>query len=183
MSGWLQMYPSGRLVHYDNFTEADVDIVDIAHHLSLECRYGGGIRKHYSVAEHSVLVSKHVPFEYRKEALLHDACEAYLKDIPRQFKIRPEMQWYRDLEQHYINTINAKFGIVSTPESREAISTVDRALCLTETAKLSVNPQAYREHAHHKNDPEIDAGVMGLIPADAEALFSLYFMRYFRVYT
>ena len=41
-----------------SFTRSDVDINYIAHCLSQICRFAGGTPRHYSVAEHSVIVSQ-----------------------------------------------------------------------------------------------------------------------------
>lgn len=65
----------------------DIDIRDIAHGLSNLCRFSGQCRKFYSVAEHSVLVSRLTPPEYALGALLHDASEAYgLNDVAGPIK-------------------------------------------------------------------------------------------------
>ena len=75
-----------------NFTVDDVDINYIAHCLSQICRFAGGTPRHYSVAEHSVIVSQialndnelilhGVNVVYALRGLLHDAHEAYVGDI------------------------------------------------------------------------------------------------------
>ena len=70
----------------------EVDIRDIAHALSLKCRFGGHCRQFYSVAEHSVLTAELMrqrrgnDLTLTRWALLHDASEAYVVDIPRPAK-------------------------------------------------------------------------------------------------
>jgi hypothetical protein len=78
---------------YD-FLEPDVSQVkldDIAHGLSQICRFAGHTTRFYSVAEHSVLVSKILEATFQPHALavaglFHDAHEAYVGDVPRPMK-------------------------------------------------------------------------------------------------
>ncbi|TXH41968.1 MAG: HD domain-containing protein [Desulfurellales bacterium] len=73
---------------------ADVRIDDIAHALSLTCRYGGHIPEFYSVADHSLNVLERMVamgVDDRRlllMGLLHDAEEAYLGDMPSPIKRR-----------------------------------------------------------------------------------------------
>jgi len=67
----------------------DIDITDIAHSLALTCRYRGHCNEFYSVAQHSLLVASLVEDPLDKPwALLHDASEAYLCDMPGPIKER-----------------------------------------------------------------------------------------------
>ena len=52
---WLQTF-TGKRIDLINPTREMVDIEDIAHSLSMICRYNGHCRDFYSVAEHSVMV-------------------------------------------------------------------------------------------------------------------------------
>src|SRR5690349_18842227 len=70
---------------------ADVDIDDIAHALSMICRFGGHTKQFYSVAEHSVRVANAMEIAgcgalACLHGLIHDAPEAYLGDIVRPLK-------------------------------------------------------------------------------------------------
>ena len=87
---WIETY-TGRKFHYlqAQLDPDEIDIRDIAHALSMQCRFGGHVRHFYSVAEHSIRVAEQI--EDRDEnklcALLHDASEAYIPDIPRPIKM------------------------------------------------------------------------------------------------
>lgn len=105
---WLQTYTGRRYYPLEPRFE-DIDIIDIAHALSLLCRFGGHIDRFYSVAEHCVLLSNWVDNDAALSALLHDATEAYVVDIPRPLKyLLPD---YRDLENRAWKAITKKFNI------------------------------------------------------------------------
>lgn len=68
-----------------------ITITDIAHSLSMQCRFNGHIDKFYSVAEHSVIMARSLreqdySREIQLEGLLHDAAEAYTGDIIKPIK-------------------------------------------------------------------------------------------------
>ena len=85
----------GNYVDVQHPNVDDIDPEDLAHHLAMECRWGGATKRHYSVAEHSIwvcrFVSHMVPLGQRDiaqlYALLHDGHEAYLKDISTPIKV------------------------------------------------------------------------------------------------
>lgn len=63
-----------------------IDTLDIAHSLSMQCRFNGHTAEFYSVAQHCLLVADLVPAEHQLVALLHDATEAYVGDLVRPLK-------------------------------------------------------------------------------------------------
>lgn len=128
---WMQTNSGGRFYPLDPRPE-DMHPEDIAHALSLLCRYGGHVDRFYSVAEHCVLMSRAVPPEHALAALLHDATEAYVVDVPRPLKrYLPE---YRAIEDRVWRAIAARFGI---PEAMpETVKDADTRILLTERAAL-----------------------------------------------
>jgi len=112
----------GNKVQFYDFKKEDIDIADIAHALSMICRFGGHCSRHYSVAEHSLLVAQMVPEEYRLAALLHDAAEAYLGDVISPLKRMPGMEFYRAIERDMEQLVEERFGVrfVDDPVIKEA---------------------------------------------------------------
>lgn len=141
---WRGTFTGGKFWPLDPRIE-DVRFEDIAHHLALANRYGGATRTSYSVAEHSVIVSLYVPPEFAREALMHDAAEAYIGDMVRPLKHQPEMAEFCRAEDRIMPVIFRAFGVTSTPESRAAISEVDDRIVIDETDALVANPKRYRD--------------------------------------
>lgn len=83
---WMQTH-SGRAYYPHDPRPEDIYIDDLAHHLSMLCRFTGAVSRFYSVAEHCIHVSKIVPAEHSLVGLLHDAPEAYLNDLNRPLKV------------------------------------------------------------------------------------------------
>lgn len=118
-------------------------ITDIAHALSQVCRFAGHVDRFYSVAEHSIHVSYAVPPEHALQALLHDATEAYLCDIPTPFKrMIPQ---YAVLEDNLWTVIAKKFGV--PVELHETVKFADRMLLLSERDALkALSKRAWHPH-------------------------------------
>ena len=103
---WMMTY-SGRPFYPYDLRHEDFHIEDIAHALSMLCRYGGHCRHFYSVAEHSVHVSYLVPPEHALTGLMHDATEAYLVDMPRP--IKAGFPQYKEMEAKLWTFIAQRF--------------------------------------------------------------------------
>lgn len=78
-------------------------IEDIAHALSMAPRFGGHLPFHYSVAQHSINVARSVRDEFKLQALMHDASEAYLMDLPSP--IKADMPYYKYVEYRLMTCI------------------------------------------------------------------------------
>src|SRR6266496_1501995 len=87
--GGAIMTYSGELITPLNPDPDDIQIEDIAHALSNQCRFSGHCKQFYSVAEHSCRVSDLCSYEHQLGGLLHDGTEAYLSDIARPIKQQP----------------------------------------------------------------------------------------------
>jgi hypothetical protein len=119
---------------------AQLDAGDIARALANQCRFGGHCRVFYSVAQHSVIVSELVEqrggdAEDAFAALMHDATEAYLGDMPHPLKHRsPLGAAFKEAEERLEVAIRSRFGIkAGVPEIKRA----DRALLATERRAFS----------------------------------------------
>lgn len=106
---WIETY-SGHRFNLLNPESESIDILDIAHALSMQCRFTGHCLTFYSVAEHSVIVSYLVPEELGLDALLHDAAEAYLSDIAGPLK--PHISGFKELENNVMSVIAKKFNFI-----------------------------------------------------------------------
>lgn len=111
----LKLFKSGRHVDPLNLRPIDLDIRDIAHNLSLLCRYTGAFPFHYSVAQHSLLVAEmmrkdnHTP-EAQLAGLLHDSAEYVFGDVNYHLKKLPELAEYNRREHLASEMIVAHFG-------------------------------------------------------------------------
>jgi hypothetical protein len=83
-------------------------LVDIAHGLSNTARFAAQLNGFLSVAQHSCLVASEVPDNLKLAALLHDASEAYLGDMPTPFKkLMPD---FKKHEVRLMKIIANKYG-------------------------------------------------------------------------
>lgn len=142
---WMQT-ASGKMFWPLDPRADEVDIHDIAHALANLCRYGGHCRRFYSVAEHSVLMARAVDAPWKLWALLHDAAEAYVVDVPRPLK--RFLVGYRETEDRVLRCIVDKFGLryndtVLGTIIPDNIGIVDNRILLDEKAQNMVAGPAW----------------------------------------
>ena len=111
---------SGIYFDLRNPSVEQVDVRDIAHALANIARFTGHTRGFYSVAQHSVLVSRLVPDHLAYAALLHDAAEAYCGDVSSPLKtLLPE---FKETERRIFEAIVLRLCILDcdAPEIHKA---------------------------------------------------------------
>jgi len=103
---------TGKYVNPFAMRAADLDIRDIAHSLSIIKRYTGHTPVGYSVAQHSVWVSRQfADRELALAGLLHDAAEAYLNDLASPVKHSPALAGYVAGMERLERLLFATFGL------------------------------------------------------------------------
>ena len=157
MKSFIETY-TGEVFDPLHPKEAAVNIDDIAHALSNQCRFSGHCLWHYSVAQHSFLVSTLLA---RWDAsplvqmigLLHDASEAYLVDLPTPLKKHRFFgQSYRAAERPLQKAICNHFSL---PTKQPAlVDKADAVLLATEVKYLMRSDREYWQKLKEKPDPE-----------------------------
>ncbi len=148
--GWIQTY-MGNQVWPLSLHREDVFIGDIAHALGNLCRFNGHCRRFYSVAEHSVRVSRILPDDLALWGLMHDAAEAYLGDVTRPVKglllvmagnegRQLLLKSFRHAETEAMVAIAVACGLVWPMP--EAVKHADDVLLATERRDLMCDPPA-----------------------------------------
>lgn len=115
---WFQTH-SGIVWHPYAPEASKVSIDDIAHALSLQCRFNGHCQAFYSVAVHSVLVSEICVDRVLGGpsalaglvGLLHDAAEAYVGDLISPMKRGPVGPAFAAVETATREAIFQAFGL------------------------------------------------------------------------
>ena len=149
-----------------------INIEDIAHSLAFQCRFGGHIKRFYSVAQHSVLVTAMAPYEIKKYALMHDAAEAYLQDITSPLK----HVWgpaYKILEERFMKVISVKFNL--NPDLFSEVKTFDKQAVELEHQVFQCNKQ----HLWQSECLSLGLPVTVYGPEHAESFFMSIFYKLF----
>lgn len=134
---------TGQKFHVFNPSPAQVRLVDIVWSLSQKCRWGGHTPGFYSVAHHSLAAGLIEASEARAFALLHDACEAYLPDVPTPLKPYlllhaggADYKTFSAVEDAILASVWAKIGQYPSPNDAACVHAIDTALACAEWTQL-----------------------------------------------
>jgi len=155
-----------------------IDVRDIAHSLSQQCRYAGHTSAFWSVAAHSLEVANRIERKYAYAlsrdalakttlvALLHDASEAYLQDVVRP--VKPLVFGYREWEANVERAIAQRFGLAHPWP--DVVKAFDDGIVIDEVANFF--PEGSAAWQRYGIRSRIDHAVlMPLEPARAEEAF------------
>ena len=134
MEPWIELITGGRFYYNDPAW----DIGAIAHSLSMVCRFTGHCRKFYSVAEHSILVSRIMEDQGLgdpMEGLLHDGVESVLADVARPAKNL--LKDYKALDKALDGSLRKSFGLPETMS--DGCARADAIALLIEARELMPN--------------------------------------------
>lgn len=137
---WIQTFTQRRFYPLDPRPD-DINVLDIAHALSHLCRFAGHTNRLYSVGEHSLHVADQVRQRggnatMQLAALLHDAPEAYIVDLPRPIKHDPSMSAYRDAEVRIAVCVETRFNLPPYALEHPIVKEADNDMLLTERRDL-----------------------------------------------
>lgn len=134
---WLQTYTGKSFIPQEPDPES-IDIRDIAIALAREARYNGHTKTKiaYTVAQHSYYVSIVVPDHMSLWGLMHDAAEAYCKDLT--WSVKTLLPSYKEIEHRIEKVIAKKYGLPYPPPPE--IKVADNRLLATEQRDLMAKP-------------------------------------------
>ena len=152
----------------------EIHIEDVAHALSMQCRWGGMVHTWYSVAEHCVRVAEILPPEQKLAGLLHDAAEAYLVDLPRP--IKRSMPIYDEAEARIFRCVAERFGIPDVMSAE--IHRADGIICETERRDLMPAMPVHLDKSRTMGAEPLPGIIYPWTQADARRRFLQSFVRY-----
>lgn len=136
---YITTYTGRRLDPLAPQAEA-LDIRDIAHALSLQCRGNGHVHCFFSVGQHCIncareALARGLGSRAALACLLHDGAEAYLSDVPRPLK--QQMPGYRAAEDALQALVYAAFlGGPLTPAEQAQVKAIDDDLLYYDLTEL-----------------------------------------------
>ncbi len=163
---------TGKKFYPNRIEELEICIDDIAHSLSNVNRYCGSLDHFYCVAQHCLIV-EHIVSNIIDDrvislsALLHDASEAYIPDMPSP--IKKVLPSFKELERRLERHIRKHFNL---PDMEHfTINDVDKGIRLNEMKYLTDWPEGRQELIYKYK----------IIPMSAKFAEEQYLKRYYEL--
>lgn len=138
---------TGKMIEITDPEKSAICSEDIAHALSLICRASGHFKHFYSVAQHSINCMREAQARgYSRRvcfaALLHDASEAYLCDVPSPLKA--DLPQYKKIESKFQDEVWKKYGLYPlTEEEEKQVKSIDEAVLWYEFKMIHTIPISF----------------------------------------
>jgi len=181
MKYWIETY-TGKTFDYENIESNKIDIIDIAHALSMSCRFNGMCSNFYSVGEHSLLVGLEMEKLHPDnrnlilQALLHDATEAYMPDIPKPLKHYWETKFgIVGFEDRIMAHIYNQLGIKVDNINHKEIKKLDNGLLMAERNMFFKDRHLWE---FPKDTPVIITAIIGYSPPLIKKKFLDYYFKW-----
>ena len=157
------MQYGNQLIDIREFRAEHVRPFEIASSLGNLCRWNGWTRGYYSVAEHSIRVAEHVPYEHRAWAILHDAAEAYLGDLSTPIKrVCPE---FAELEAIIMRAVCDRFDL--SPDMPGPVYDADQRMLATEARDCLRSPPLWTATHAPYAEPMVRVGMLPSVASQA----------------
>ncbi len=157
MNTWIETWTHKKVDIFDPDPDT-ICIEDIAHHLSFINRFAGATNEPYSVAQHSILLSSLFDdIEMAGQALMHDAAEYCITDIPNP--IKQKFRNIQDIEKNFCEAVFDKFDIFY-PWPLE-IDRLDKCLGKEEGLQLGKNVNDWTNYTED---------IIGVLPRDIDII-------------
>ncbi|MDB5796196.1 MAG: hydrolase [Paucimonas sp.] len=161
------LLPSGYVLDLLAPDATGLPITDIALCLASQPRWGGAARPWYSVAEHSVMVSRLVPEPMAYAALMHD-CEEFLGDWPSPVKVMLGREYVKSHIEPVKNALRRRFGF---NDDYPVIKEADLVSMATELRDLL--PPAWLEWGHLPRPHPLK-----IVPVGPDKAYQLFMERF-----
>lgn len=159
-----------------DYSAPKVNIMDVAHGLAYTCRFGGHVRRFYSVAEHSVLVTRIVEKlnpDLAVAALWHDAHEAYTGDLPSPFK-KIVGDEYKAIAAAIDESVAEVAGVTVEELHHPLVKVADNLAVAYEASQLKGGNGpgwAFTTAMRHDQAEAAEMSPLGMVPEGAKHLF------------
>ena len=188
---WMATFSGGKVWVLDPRAD-EIVFDDLCIGLAREWRFGRQTIGPYSVATHSVLVSMYCeqhatelgwsPGEIHEvacEALLHDAAEAYLGDVPRPLKRERAMRGYKKVEDLWWTAICKRFSLRPTRQSTALVKSVETRLLIDEINSVMRDPSTWWRARRYEGVEPLGAAIPCATWEQSAYLFASRFAELF----